>query len=1235
MKKILVIVVMLAMLGTILPVISFPIVNAEFGTNMLTATQIQSTFEDPAVPAGWSAPYGGTLTTSTTVAHSGSYSLKLAGRTQTWYTPSYNIYNSLKIGGAGTYTISLWLYVDALSASPKNGSLMIRGAGASDANSFIQNVGGQYYGYIASNISTAVSTWTLYSATLNVLDTDLTRASGTFNLCIDSLEAVANQNIYIDDVIVTKTADNLLAATKSTFEDASVPTGWSSFQAGTVSTSTTVAHSGAMSLKITGRANQWDSAQYNIYSIIKAGGAGTYQISYWVYVDALTTSPGSGLVTIRGTSNNQYSFFSSGCSYGYLSAAISTPVSTWTQYIGTLNVTTADLANSTGDFNLMLDQLAVAANQNVYFDDVQVRKSVDNLVTSTQGTFEAASVPSGWSAPFGGTLSTSTTVKHSGSYSLKLAGRTQTWYAPAYNIYSILKSGGAGTYYISFWVYVDALTTSPSNGCMMVRGADSTDANSFIINNAGQYFGYLGAATSTAVNTWTKYSATLTVLASDLTRASGTFNLMLDTLGATSTQNLYMDDVQISKPSTTVQRWNMNEMSFTSSYANVPYISGIASTFEDAAVPTGWTAPYGGTLSASSTVTHTGTYSLQLAGRAQAWYSPVYNIYNNIKNGGAGTYNISLWAYVDAQTTSPSNGRLLLRATSVGQYSFLDSGQTVGTLNGSVSTATGTWTQYTGKLTVTAADISGATGDFNLCIDSLPGLANQNMYFDDVQIAKVYADPFNDITLDVTFTGPNNTTIVMPAFWDGGYTWKVRFAPTLTGLWSYSTSCSNTADTGLHGLVGNISCVAYTGNLAIYQHGFVGVSSGNRYFTYADGTPFFYIGDTHWSMPTEPMDTMFKPLVDDRVAKGFTVYQSEPIGATYNLGDGLTQTDIAGFQDMDARFKYIADAGLLHTNAELFFSSELQYNGASYSTAYLQKLTRYWVARYAAYPVMWTTAQEVDDDLYGAFNAATNPWKTVFNALHTYDPYVHPQTAHQENVSNILASTSSFKSLTGYNWFAAQWPPTKDGLPGFAVAKDYWNNSGSKPVVNYEGHYENLWTNDWGARMQGWTAYLNGMFGQGYGAQDIWYYNSTYDENEDTVENSLITVTMAMKADTWSTSKNYAAATALANYMKSFFNTINWWQLTPRFDDTTYFVNNSSYYSVASILNDTYVAYFYNQSTNTGTLKGMDNVAYTAKWYNPRTGAYTTIGSVTPTNGSWTIPAKPDGNDWVLLAYHT
>jgi hypothetical protein len=849
----------------------------------------------------------------------------------------------------------------------------------------------------------------------------------------------------------------------------------------------------------------------------------------------------------------------------------------------------------------------------------------DNLLTGLQSTFESPSVPDGWSA-FGGTLSTTSAVKHGGSYSGKLAGRTQSWYSPQYNIYNILKADGPGTYFISIWVYVDDLATSPSNGRMVIRGA-SVGQYSFF--GPGLSYGVISGYFPTFVGTWKQYTGAVTVTAGDLANATGDMNLMIDSLPGTAIQNVYFDDVSITyRP--TVEHWRAQEFSFSS----MPVLGSATTTFEGPAVPTGWTAFGGGTVSTTTAIQQDGAYSLKLAGRTQSWYSPQYNIYSGLKNNGPGTYNVSVWVYVDNLAVSPSNGRLLIRGTSVGQYSFFTAGQSYGPISTNFSTAVGTWRQYTGAVTVTAADLTNPTGDMNLMIDSLPGTATQNLYFDQVQINKTYADPFDEVTMDVTFIGPGGATLTMPAFWDGGSTWKVRFAPLLTGLWTYNTSCSNPLDTGLQNQVGALNCTPYTGNLTIYQRGFLRALPGWRFLFYDDTTPFFYIGDTHWSMPAEPYGTMFQPLVDQRKSQGFTVYQSEPIGAAYVLWDGVDASDLPIFTDLDNRFKYIADAGLVHANSQLFFTSTFTFN--SYPTALIEKLARYWVARYAAYPVLWTTAQEADDDFYAAYTPATNPWKTVFEYIHQYDPYEHPLTAHQEHTGDTRASDSAFKDLPGHNWFASQWTPAKNALIDFNVPKDYWNNGGIKPTVMYESFYENLWTSEFGARHSAWCAYLNGMFGHGYGAQDIWLYNSDYDEQSDTTAFG-ITITVAMKQVLWTTSRNFATGTQLGTHLKNFFTSLNWWQLTPRFDDAAYFVRNQSYYSIATINNDTYVVYLHNGSNKkTGTLKGMDNgVAYTAKWFNPRTGAYTTISTnIVPTSGQWTIPQRPDTSDWVLYVYH-
>ncbi|NOX67416.1 MAG: DUF5060 domain-containing protein, partial [Chlorobi bacterium] len=118
-----------------------------------------------------------------------------------------------------------------------------------------------------------------------------------------------------------------------------------------------------------------------------------------------------------------------------------------------------------------------------------------------------------------------------------------------------------------------------------------------------------------------------------------------------------------------------------------------------------------------------------------------------------------------------------------------------------------------------------------------------------------YPNPFYDVDVEAIFTGPDGLVITRPAFWDGDSTWKIRFAPTEIGLWTMTTNATDASNSGLHNITTSVECVSYSGDMDIYKHGFLKVSDNGRYLTYDDGTPFFYLGDTHWILPHERFNT--------------------------------------------------------------------------------------------------------------------------------------------------------------------------------------------------------------------------------------------------------------------------------------------------------------------------------------------------------------------------------------------
>ena len=143
-----------------------------------------------------------------------------------------------------------------------------------------------------------------------------------------------------------------------------------------------------------------------------------------------------------------------------------------------------------------------------------------------------------------------------------------------------------------------------------------------------------------------------------------------------------------------------------------------------------------------------------------------------------------------------------------------------------------------------------------------------------------YDNPYLDVDLWVDLKGPNGLAYRIPAFWDGGQTWRVRLAATAPGDWQWSTG-NKTGDPGLDGKTGSFSAIAWTEaekQANINRRGFIRVSDNGHTLEYADGTPFFYTGDTWWSCltgvygfdaPTGPSGISFKDAVKIRKEQGF------------------------------------------------------------------------------------------------------------------------------------------------------------------------------------------------------------------------------------------------------------------------------------------------------------------------------------------------------------------------------
>jgi len=114
-----------------------------------------------------------------------------------------------------------------------------------------------------------------------------------------------------------------------------------------------------------------------------------------------------------------------------------------------------------------------------------------------------------------------------------------------------------------------------------------------------------------------------------------------------------------------------------------------------------------------------------------------------------------------------------------------------------------------------------------------------------------YANPYTDVEVWIDLRGPRFEKRCY-GFWDGGDTFRVRVLATAPGTWSWRSG-SRPRERGLSGATGTFTAVAWTEEekqANPCRRGMIRPSANGHAFAYADGTPFFLLGDTWWATPT-------------------------------------------------------------------------------------------------------------------------------------------------------------------------------------------------------------------------------------------------------------------------------------------------------------------------------------------------------------------------------------------------
>ena len=377
------------------------------------------------------------------------------------------------------------------------------------------------------------------------------------------------------------------------------------------------------------------------------------------------------------------------------------------------------------------------------------------------------------------------------------------------------------------------------------------------------------------------------------------------------------------------------------------------------------------------------------------------------------------------------------------------------------------------------------------------------------EASRTYDDPFNTITLDVLFTAPNGDELRVPAFWAGGNRWKARYASPVVGTYQFRSDCSQPNDAGLHGVTGKVEVKPYTGQNPLYLHGPIRVAPNRRTLEHADGTPFFWLGDTWWMGLCHrlhwPEDV--QKLATDRKAKGFNVIQIvaglypdmrpfDPRGANeagFPWEENYARIRPEYFDAADKRLQYLVDEGFTPciVGAWGYFIPLMGVDKA-------EQHWRYLIARYGALPVVWCAAGEANLPYYLTKGfpyddrKQVKDWTEVMRSIRATDPYHRLLTIHPTGIGRLSSrNATDDPALLDFDMLQTPHGQRNAVEPTVRTVRESYADKPVMPVINGEAAYEMLgdslptqWT-----RQMFWLCMANGAAGHTYGANGIWQCN--------------------------------------------------------------------------------------------------------------------------------------------------
>ena len=304
------------------------------------------------------------------------------------------------------------------------------------------------------------------------------------------------------------------------------------------------------------------------------------------------------------------------------------------------------------------------------------------------------------------------------------------------------------------------------------------------------------------------------------------------------------------------------------------------------------------------------------------------------------------------------------------------------------------------------------------CAGTIPRYAACEIELTSARPEGYYHNPFTNVSVQAQFTN-GSQTVTAYGFYDGGRTWRIRFAPqTEEGTtWTYTVS-NSAADTGLQVLP---SVPAPSRSFAVGEasgEGFIEIDPAHPYyFQFSTGAPFFGIGDTSYGMVSGISDAQRQAYLDVRQAKKFNFIRFFATGSPLAIHSSLTTAeawpwggtlDAPQYTRLNPQFFRRLDRVIAELKACNMYAEVIVFN--YYPTAPMHKTAwstsneylwaRYVVSRLSASDrvFLWTVTNEYDiypRGRYEVFTTEDNEWAEAMAAtFHQFDPHRHPTTVH-------------------------------------------------------------------------------------------------------------------------------------------------------------------------------------------------------------------------------------------------